>query len=221
MIIFLSYRRDDAGGWARKLADALCQRFHRKNVFIDVDRIKNFQDFENAIFTSIDRCDVFLAVIGPHWLKLRDAQTGQRRLDRPDDYVRLEIGRALQSKISVLPVLVDNAVLPAPEELPEELRDLLRPRFQALSPDRWNEDLADLLQKVDTRYSLWSRRGVIATMVAFASGALVGLLGARGTHWVSSQLGIDNKSLEDGYYWSGYNYYDAYGYQGVVGGHLL
>jgi hypothetical protein len=225
MIVFLSYRRDDAGGWVRGLADALCRKFGRKNVFIDVDRIKDFDDFEDKIFATIDRCDVFLAVIGQRWLELRDQQSGERRLYRPDDYVRVEIARALQRKIPVLPVLVDNAVLPAPEQLPEDLRELLRPRFHTLTPERWNEDIAELLRNIDTRPSLTSRRAILAAMLTFAAGALSGSLGSTLVHWVASLLSLDGVSPSYPYnaygYFYGYGYETAYSYRSSIGGHLL
>jgi hypothetical protein len=219
MIIFLSYRRDDAGGWARGLADVLCRKFGHKNVFIDVDGIKDFDDFEANIFATIDRCDVFLAVIGQRWLELRDQQSGERRLDRPDDYVRVEIARALQRRITVLPVLVDNAVLPESEQLPEDLRDLLRPRFHALTPERWNKDIAELLRNIDTRPSITWRRAILAATLIFSAGALTGSLGSKVVGWVASSL----NGVSPGYPYSGHGYgYDtAYGYRASIGGHLL
>jgi TIR domain len=219
MFVFLSYRRDDAGGWVRRLADALCRKFGRKNVFLDVDGIKDFDDFEANIFATIDRCDVFLAVIGQRWLELRDQQSGERRLDLPDDYVRLEIARALQRKIPVLPVLVDNAALPVPEQLPEDLGDLLRPRFHALTPERWNEDLAEFLRAIDTRPPLISRRALLAATLVFTAGALTGSLGSKVVGWVASLLSLDGVS--PGCPYNGYGYDAAYGYRASIGGHLI
>jgi hypothetical protein len=235
MIIFLSYRREDAGGWVRGLVDILGRKFGRKNVFIDVDNIRDFEDFEANIFANIDHCDLFLAVIGQRWLNVRDQQSGDRRLDRPDDYVRLEIARALQRKITVLPVLVDNSVLPQAEQLPEDLRDLLRPRVHALTPERWNEDIAELLRNIDPRPSLTSRRAILATMLIFAAGVLTGSLRSKMVDWAASLLSSNDISPGfryggSGYIYyiiygyrgsSGYGYYTIHGYQGSIGGHLL
>ena len=62
---------------------------------------------------------MLLAVIGPHWLAA--GQDGQRRLDDPADFVRLEIEAALARGVRVIPVLVDGAQLPRPEQLPASL----------------------------------------------------------------------------------------------------
>jgi hypothetical protein len=53
-------------------------------------------------------CGVMLAIIGPNWLNSKD-ESGQRRLDNPADYVRVEIAAALRRNIRVVPVLVDGA----------------------------------------------------------------------------------------------------------------
>jgi hypothetical protein len=52
-------------------------------------------DFVHAIGESVGSCDVLIAVIGKGWLTSRD-QEGQRRLDDPEDFVRIEIVTALQ-----------------------------------------------------------------------------------------------------------------------------
>lgn len=176
MRIFLSYRRDDAGGWTTALADALQSRFGRQNVFIDVDHIHNFENFEHRIVTNIDQCDLLLAVVGKHWATIRDQDSGQRRLENPQDYVRREIARALERRVPVLPVLVDGAALPIPEDLPDDLRDLLRPNFQRLDPERWEEDLAELLRRIEVRRP--SRRPVLVALLSFLIGILTGVIGS-------------------------------------------
>jgi hypothetical protein len=150
-------------------------------------------------------------------LELRDQQSGERRLDRPDDYVRIEIARALQRKVPVLPVLVDNAVLPESEQLPEDVRDLLRPRLHALTPERWNEDIAELLRNIDTRPSITSRR-ILAAMLIFVAGALTGSLGSKVVGWAVSVLGVSPGHPYSG---STHSYDTTYGYRASIGGHLL
>src|SRR5262249_21168504 len=75
--------------------------------------------------TQVAGCDVLLAVIGPNWLRAKN-EAGQRRLDNPEDYVRLEIAAALARKIRVVPVLVDGARIPKADELPDDLKPLVR-----------------------------------------------------------------------------------------------
>lgn len=43
---------------------------------------------------EVGSCQALLAVIGPTWLAVRD-DAPRRRLDNPNDYVRLEIAAAL------------------------------------------------------------------------------------------------------------------------------
>lgn len=71
---------------------------------MDVDSIEPGLDFRDVIADAIDRCDALLAIIGPGW------PTG--RLAEPDDLVRVEIEAALRRRIRVIPVLVDDAVMP-------------------------------------------------------------------------------------------------------------
>jgi hypothetical protein len=40
--IFISYRRDDSGGWAGRLYDRISQHFGRDNVFMDIDLWGNY-----------------------------------------------------------------------------------------------------------------------------------------------------------------------------------
>jgi hypothetical protein len=62
-------------------------------------------------------------VIGPNWLNARD-EDGNRRLDNPHDFVRIEIGAALQRNIPVIPILLDGAKVPKANQLPKELEEL-------------------------------------------------------------------------------------------------
>ena len=51
--IFLSYRRDDSGGYAGRLYDRLSQHFGRDNLFMDIDSIALGLDFARAIETPL------------------------------------------------------------------------------------------------------------------------------------------------------------------------
>jgi hypothetical protein len=80
-----------------------------------------------------------IAVIGKGWLISRD-QEGQRRLDNPEDFVRLEIATALKRDIQVIPVLVDGALLPHSRDLPDDLKALVHRNALLLSHDRFRTD---------------------------------------------------------------------------------
>ncbi|MCO1653635.1 toll/interleukin-1 receptor domain-containing protein [Pseudonocardia humida] len=144
--VFLSYRRQDKHV-AGRLDDRLVQRFGRERVFLDVENITPGTDFVTAITTAVSRCDVLIAVIGPQWLAATDAR-GRRRLDDPHDFVVLEITTALERRIRVIPVLVDDARMPAPEDLPESLRELSRRQAVEVEHSSFHLDLERILQAV-------------------------------------------------------------------------
>jgi hypothetical protein len=123
--IFISYRREESRWSARSLRDRLCRDFDPNQIFMDIDAIALGEDFVEAIETTVAKCDVLIAVIGNNWLTSKDDR-GNRRLDNPEDFVRMEIGVALKRKIRVIPVLVDNALMPQSTDLPEELKPLVR-----------------------------------------------------------------------------------------------
>ena len=123
--IFISYRREESRWSARSLRDRLCRDFDPKQIFMDIDAIALGEDFVEAIETTVAKCDVLIAVIGNNWLTSKDDE-GNRRLDNPEDFVRMEIGVALKRKIRVIPVLVDGALMPQSTDLPEDLKPLVR-----------------------------------------------------------------------------------------------
>ncbi len=130
--IFVSYRRDDARGDAGRLTDNLKLHFGDKQIFRDVEAIEAGVDFVEAINNAVSQCAVLLAIVGPNWLKATDSE-GRRRLDDPNDFVRLEIAVALQRNIRVVPVLVGGAVMPKAEDLPQGLESLARRQAHELS----------------------------------------------------------------------------------------
>jgi len=138
---FISYRRDDAAGYAGRLHAALEERLGRDEVFRDVDTLEPGEDFAAAIDTRLARCRVFLAMIGREWLDARDA-SGRRRLDQPHDYVRLEIATALSRPgVRVIPLLIEGASMPPPESLPPEIRTLAGKQAAHLRDDAWEHDV--------------------------------------------------------------------------------
>src|SRR5215469_5606905 len=123
--IFISYRRQESSHLAGRLYDRLADRFGEGQVFIDVDAIEPGVDFAEAIRRAVAACQVLVTVIGPNWLTATD-QRGGRRLDDPDDLVRLEIEAALARGVRVIPILVAGAVMPGRQDLPESLAGLAR-----------------------------------------------------------------------------------------------
>src|SRR5271154_760704 len=121
--IFISYRRDDTAWPTVPLFGQLADHFGADRVFRDIDVIKPGDDFAERIQIALASCSVLLALIGEGWLTATDS-SGRRRLDLPDDYVRLEIETALARGIVVIPVLVDGARMPRAADLPPGIRGL-------------------------------------------------------------------------------------------------
>jgi hypothetical protein len=131
--IFISYRHQETAWPAGRLYDVLVEHFPAEQVFKDVDNIEPGEDFVERITAAVGSCDVLLALIGPHWLTIID-ENGQRRLDNPGDYVRLEVETALTRKIRVIPILVDEARMPRVNELPPTLAPLIRRSAVEINP---------------------------------------------------------------------------------------
>ena len=142
--IFLSYRREDTEGQAGRLYDDLVAAFGSDSVFMDVAAIQPGRDFRKSIDQSLSSCGVFLSLIGKSWLTAKDT-SGQRRLDDPADFVRIETGAALKRDIPVIPVLVQGASAPKPEQLPDDLKELAFRNAVELTHPRWDSDIQVLI----------------------------------------------------------------------------
>ena len=132
--VFISYRRQDTAWPARQLYDVLVAELGADRVFKDVDNIEPGDDFVERIQSAVGSCEVLLALIGPQWLTVTDANGG-RRIDDPQDFVRIEVETALnRDDVRVIPILVDNAKMPSPQELPSGLARLTRRQAVEINP---------------------------------------------------------------------------------------
>ena len=146
--IFISYRRENTAGEARALFNDLIARLGENSVFMDVDNIALGRDFRSALQETTASCDLMLVLIGRNWADAKD-EGGRTRLENPADYVRLEIEAALRRNIAVTPVLVQGAHIPAPEDLPAEIRDFAYRNGFELSHNRWESDVGEMVRRLD------------------------------------------------------------------------
>ena len=146
--IFVSYRRQESAHLAGRLYDRLASRFGEGQVFIDVDTIEPGVDFAEEIFRAVAACTVLLAIIGPDWLAAAD-ERGDRRLDDPDDIVRLEIEAALARDVRVIPILVEGADMPERPDLPESLAGLARRNALHIRHDSFRSDAGRLVTAIE------------------------------------------------------------------------
>jgi hypothetical protein len=146
--IFISYRRQDSDHLAGRLYDRLADRFGEGRVFMDVDTIEPGVDFAEEISRAVAACRVLVAVVGRAWLTATDKR-GRRRLDDPDDFVRLEIEAALGRGVRIIPVLAQGAVMPGRDDLPESLAGLARRNALFIRHESFRSDAGRLVAAIE------------------------------------------------------------------------
>mgnify|MGYP001800072329 FL=1 len=153
--IFISYRRSDSIAEAGRIYDKLVDALGSERIFKDVDYIPYGDDFVEQLDQAVAQCDVPIPLIGHSWLTVADSH-GNRRLDDPNDFVRIEIASALKRDILVLPVLVGGAAMPEPSDLPEDLRSLARRNAAQVryDPD-FQSDMRRVVAKLEEYFATW------------------------------------------------------------------
>ena len=149
---------------AGRLADGLRPRFGKDRVFLDVETIAAGENWAGRIRKAVETSQVLLVLIGRNWLNA-GADEGQRRLDDPQDYVRLEVEHGLaQDHVRVIPVLLEEASIPRPQDLPRSIGDLSGLQAFTLAHASWEQDLnrlkrtlEDTLEPIDPAKQLANR----------------------------------------------------------------
>lgn len=148
-LIFISYRRYDSADAAGRIFDRLAAQFGDQHVFKDVDDIPLGKDFRRVIGDAVGQCQILLAVIGRDWLTVTN-EHGQRRIDDPADFVRIEIESALQRGIPVIPLLVRGVSIPREEDLPDSLKELVYRSGIEIRPDPdFHRDMDRLIRALE------------------------------------------------------------------------
>jgi len=173
--IFISYRRDESLGYAGRIYERLADLYGADSVFRDVDDIGPGADFAHVIDRHIAACDVLLVLISKQWLTLADS-SGLRRVDNPDDFVRIEITKALKRKVRIIPLLLNNASMPAERDLPDEMKGFVRHQAMELTEQRWEYDFRKLTESIaGASAPRRLRRNIVAAIVVLAA-ALAGAI---------------------------------------------
>jgi TIR domain len=144
--MFLSYRRE-ANHQAKLLYAALTQRFGRRQVFKDVESIAAGSDYVAALQDALATCDVLVAMIDRHWAV--DA-AGRNRLADPHDWVRREIEIALERRLPLIPVLLEDAAWPDSSILPPSMLELDSRQSLILHRSAWADDIDALSTTIET-----------------------------------------------------------------------
>lgn len=188
MFVFISYRRSDSRHVAGRLKDHIGWERGVAEVFLDTQSIRAGEAFPARIVQAVNQATHVLVIIGPGW----DAA----RLGEPGDFVRQEIALALSSTSQVIPMLVDGASMPRPDEIPGELLPLLdRNAFTIHNDKGFPEEIKPLLRHMlgreptggDTKFTL-ARKAVFGAMLGFI--AFLALSAC-----LQFVLGLDSESL--------------------------
>jgi hypothetical protein len=150
--VFINYRSVDDPLGAAAIHDALARQFGADNVFRDSVSLEAGAHYPSAIRAALAKAAVVVSIIGPQWLTLTDAGTGERLIDRTDDWIRTELALAFKAGIPVVPVLLTdtpaNATPPRPTELPPDIRSLGLVQSVEVNQRQLGADLERLIRHV-------------------------------------------------------------------------
>ncbi len=142
--IFISYRWSDSQDITGRIYEYLERHFGANVVFRDVYALPLGEDYRQHLSQQMANCRVVVAVIGLTWATVTD-EGGHRRLDNPEDPVRIEVEIGLARGIPVIPVLVNGARLPQPEDLPDSLQPLI---YRLATPARPDPDFKGDMERL-------------------------------------------------------------------------
>jgi hypothetical protein len=98
---------------------------------------------------AVTKAAVTIVVIGQHWASICD-DNGISRLTDPEDFVRREIIRAMDSGKPVVPILVSEAKMPKRHDIPEPLHKLLDQHGIQVRPDPdFHKDMDSLIRSLN------------------------------------------------------------------------
>jgi hypothetical protein len=153
-VIFVNYRMREEPGYATLLHRELERQFGADSTFLASQSIRAGDDYVREVFERLRECSVLLAVIGRRWA----VTTGMF------DWVRREISEALESGLRVVPVLIENAELPAKSDLPTDIAGLTRCQAVRLRHCSFETDISTLVNELRTAIPALRQRA--ATMMA-------------------------------------------------------
>lgn len=170
--IFISYRRDDAGDTAGRIADRLRALPQVDDVFLDVESISYGEDFIDKINHVISECEYCLLLIGPRWHGPRD--DAPARIMEDDDFVRMEARAVIEGNIKVIPILLRDADMPAADMLPSDLGELTRRNAFPLRTSFFAQDIEILFDDMFGKNRAKPGASMASRIGRFLVGGLVG-----------------------------------------------
>lgn len=147
--VFINYRGEDSRSYAALLHLELSRHLGAGRVFLDSESIPAGADYVNELLRQVRQSTTLLAVIGPRWLAAADSAS-RRRIDDPADWIRRELAEALDSGVTVIPVLTDEATLPQKADLPADIAALSRCQYRRLRHRDASTDVARIVADLAT-----------------------------------------------------------------------
>jgi len=148
-LIFISYRREDSAAQAGRLRATLLGQFGEQAVFMDTSSIQPGMEWPARIADALDSAQVVVVVLGPGWIRVSE-ESGQRRIDLENDWVRRELEEAFTRKKEIFPVLVSGARIPPADWLPKSLAELPTRQALEIRDGYWDHDVKLLMRRLET-----------------------------------------------------------------------
>jgi serine/threonine protein kinase len=147
--IFLSYRPEDSAKIAERIGSRLKMHFGSKAVFSDLEQVPLGANVKKHYKQALQQEVIALVLVGNHWMSVADPGR-QRRIDRPNDPLRMGLEAALEAGIPIIPLFVEGAEFPPVDDVPDSLRDILHHKGAIIRPEpEFHDDLSRLIEQLD------------------------------------------------------------------------
>lgn len=132
--VFISYRRDGGIDMAGRIYDYLSN--HNIEAFFDIDSME-LGNFNTQIYRTIEECTHFLLVLPPHALD---------RCVAPDDWVRREIVKAIETNKIIIPLMMEG--FEYPPNLPDDIKLISQQQGYDISSKFFDHIMQALISKI-------------------------------------------------------------------------
>jgi hypothetical protein len=147
--ILLSYTLAEAIEYQslNDIYDSLITYFPVTWIFMGANETEGALEVFEARERSLVSCDVLIAVIGKGW----PAPSAANRVRQLEDssVFRFEIATALKGDATVIPVVLDGAVVPEIDQLADDLKPLAHINALKIGRARFEADIVGLVEQVD------------------------------------------------------------------------
>lgn len=147
-IVFINYRVQEHPGYAILLQRELTQRFGEGSGFLAPTSVRAGDNFVREVFDRLQQSQVLFALIGQRWLEFHSSPHDYYGFGPDHDWVHHEIAEAFRLRKRVIPVLIDDAELPAESSLPPDIAGLATCQAVRLRHDSVETDLNGLFAEL-------------------------------------------------------------------------